>query len=468
MDTKRVLKFMIVAATCICSCQPLSAQKGEETVVRDFIETLANWCKTGDDMNREKLGQLTNENVGSGSTGGYGCRVNNRFMKQLYSFVKAKRPNSNIDIGKGTIEVSTYLNYLTWAIEDDMSYKHDSPVWLKDFKEPVAFEDKTEAPLYVFDVDETTEGAVNFKGINQYWVRGNQITFILDHDDPLAQAVELYSKHEYEKAFNMFRELAYASPENYEAQYYTAVMEIKKQGCGNLDSKVRDTEAAWWITRGTYASTYSYKWYKERMKKLYARYSVDETKLPYTHGRDFYLASLMSRKLVSNGMMPVKRKAGKYWYYSFMNEKGKVFTPFKYTIVFPFNSNGLALVATGKSQFGFVNKQGKEVIPLKYDSALSVFKDGKTFVVLNGDLLIINEQGEVIKEVGKGFEDICPDIVNGLVYTKNKNSDKWYLYDMDGELSSVENNEYRLDYTKSCFYVVGKDGKRVFEEPFPW
>ena len=467
MITKCRSRFLLLIWISIFSGR-LCAQENEETIVRSFVETLSTWCKTGNDKNREKLGQLTNENVGTSVKSGYGCRVNNKFMKLLYDFVKTKHPNSSIDIGKGSIEVSTYLNYLTWAIMDDMSYKHGLPVWLKDFKEPVAYEDKSEEPLYVFDVDESVNGSVEFNGRNQYWVRGNQITYILDHDDPMARAVEFYSNREYEKAFELFRELAYSNPNNYEAQYYTAVMEIKRQGCDNIDSKIRDIEAAWWITRGLVASTYSYAWYKERMKKLYVVFSINENKLPYnTHTKNLYLRYLMSAKLVSEGMMPIKKWKGKFWRYGFMNEKGKIVVPCKYSFVEPFNSNGLAAVALN-NRFGFIDKHGKEVIPVKYNSVLSQFKNGRTYVILDGDLLLINEHGDIIKEVGKGFEVILSNIVKGLVFAKNKNSGKYYLYDMDGELSSVENDPYGLDYTINSYYLQNKEGKRIYVEPFDW
>ena len=461
---KRFSSALIAIIYCCCSF----AQGSQEKVVQSFVETLSTWCKTADDIYREKLGELTNENIGTNSNKGYGCRVNNKLMIMLHSFIKENHPNSSIDIGKGNMEISTYLNYLTWAIEDELSYTHGKPIWLKDFKEPVAYIDKEEIPLFVYDVDESTNGAIIFNGRSQYWVRGNQITYILDDDDPMARALQLYNDHEYESAFKIFRELAYENPNNYEAQYYTAVMEIKKQGCGYLDSKIRDTEAAWWVTRGSIASSFSHEWYKDRMAKLYVKYSVDEKKLPYnTHGKNVYISQLMSAKLVTEGMMPIKKRVGNYWLYGYMNEKGKLVIPCKYAWLGGFNKNGLSL-ASKDMKYGFIDKQGKEVIPLKYDMAIPYFKNGRTFVLLNEALLLIDEGGNVIKEVGKGFDIIYSNIVRGNVYVHNKYSQKIYLYNIDGEIVSVENEGYKYDYTKNCFFAVDKEGNRLFEESFEW
>ena len=85
---------------------------------------------------------------------------------------------------------------------------------------------------------------INFNGSDMFMLRGNMITGIVDNNNDLSigKAIRLYSQHKYEEAFRMFRTLAYQDIFNYEAQYYLAVMEIKKQGCSYLSPKVRDKE----------------------------------------------------------------------------------------------------------------------------------------------------------------------------------------------------------------------------------
>ena len=100
--------------------------------------------------------------------------------------------------------------------------------------------------------------------------------------------------------------------------------------------------------------------------------------------------------------------------------------------------------------------------------AIPYFKNGRTFVLLNEALLLIDEGGNVIKEVGKGFDIIYSNIVRGNVYVHNKYSQKIYLYNIDGEIVSVENEGYKYDYTKNCFFAVDKEGNRLFEESFEW
>lgn len=457
MKTNRLL---FIYLTCLLSTQ-LYAQAEQETIVRSYVETLSSWCKTGNDKNREVLARLTKEDVGSNEKEGLGCRVKNKLMKQLDSFMKANHPNNTIELGEGDLEISTYLNYFTWAIEEGLSYTHGAPVWQKDFEEPVAYNDKNEAPLFVFDVDEKTKGVVDFSGRTQYWVRGDQITYVTDHDDPMAQAMAFYSHHEYEKAFRLFREQAYTNPKNYMAQYYTAVMEVKKQGCDFLNSKVRDTEAAWWITRGTITSNY-------KMMNLFEKFGIDTKKLPFNSiSKNLFYYRLRMTKLVSQGMMPAMKVVNKNKVkYGFMNERGEIIIPCKYNYVESFNNNGLAMVRGDKGT-GFVNKQGNEVIPTKYQGAWPKFNNGRTYVLLDGKLLLIDEKGNIIKEAGKGFDLIIIQFKD-LIYARNTNSNKLYGFNMDGNIENVLNDDIKFDFTNCCLFIEDEKGNRIMEEPIKW
>lgn len=443
--------FYIVFFTLVYSIE-VKAQTSQEKIVNDFGDCMSAWCKTADDSFREKLDAFVEGEIG--------CRVNDGFMK-----IFVEKDETGL-LSAGSALMDNYFNCFSHAIEEDLTYSHGVPLWLKDYTEPTAYNDKTEAPLYFVSMDVSSNGSINYSGASLFFVRGRQITKIVDYNDPhsMAKAIMLYSKRNYEEAFRIFRKLAYEDPNNYDAQYYTAVMEIKKQGCGYLNSKVRDMEAAWWLTRGTVANSLSSDWARGRMEKLYMRFSVDEIPLPFnTSGRDFYITSLMTRKLFSAGLMAYKNKG----LYGFMNEMGKIVVPCKYTMVFPFDKNGYAMVVKD-GKFGYINKQGDEVIPVKYSSGIPEFRNGKTYVLHDETLLLIDDQGNVLKEVGKGYSALCFAFFKGKAYAYHKVAKRYYVHDMEGNITSVENRSFNIDYRKNCYFTEDDHEKRLEEDSFGW
>lgn len=444
------IKSIILSVIILVSVTNTSAQTSQEHIVDSFGDYMSSWCKSGDDTYREKIDNLVQ--------GDKGCRVNDGIMKIFVS-----KDETGL-LSTGTTFIDNYLNGFTHAIDDDLVYTHGIPVWQKNYTEPVAFSDKTEAPLFFVSMDVTTKGAFDFCGTDLFFVRGGQITKIVDFNDAnsLAKAIELYSSHKYEEAFKLFRKLAYEDPGNYDAQYYTAVMEIKKQGCNFLGNKVRDMEAAWWLTRGVVA--YSLYEKRERMAKLYMRFAVDENPLPFnTMGRDFYMMSLITRQLVTEGLMAYKNKG----LYGFMDESGKLVIPCKYNLVYPFDKSGHALVVKD-GKIGYINKRGVEIVPIKYESGVAQFKEGKTYVILEDTLLLIDEHGSVLMEVGKGYDSLNSVFVGGKAYAHHKTSKLFYLHDINGNITSVEKESYFVDFLENCYYTKDANGKRLYEESFGW
>ncbi len=445
---------IILLLTALSFSQRLSAQNEQERVVGKFGENMSSWCQTGNTMWREEIEKLVE--------GVKGCRVDDGIMRLF-----VKNDTSSL-LSQGTAVVDNYLNGFDKAIENGLSYKHGNPVWQENYVEPVAYSDKTEAPLYFVSMDMETKGDFNFNGTDLFYVRGGQITKIIDYggDNSLAAGLRLYSSHKYEDAFRIFRKLAYEDPNNYDAQYYTAVMEIKKQGCDFLSKKVRDTEAAWWITRGMFGWNMENPnlWDTSRLRDLYYRFTVDETSLPFnTRGEWLYKYCLACKKLVTEGLMAYKVK-GKY---GFINEEGKVVIPCKYDIVLPFDKNGLALVVRNGKK-GYIDKQGTEVINVQYNSSMYEFLNGKTYVLLNENLYLIDEQGNILKDIGAGYDSLASNFIGGKAYAHNKSSGSWDLYDLNGNLTSVEQNCYRIDYKNNCFFTVYYNDIRKYEQPFDW
>jgi len=430
------------------------AQTPQESIVNKYGDLMTSWCNSGDDSYREMIEKLTQ--------GELSCRIDNGIMK-----IFVENDNTGL-LSKGTSQMDSYLNKFSIEIEKGMKYKHSKPLWQKNYVEPVAYADKTESPLFFISMDYSTTGSLKYSGADLYFVRDNKITKIIDFNDDnsLAKAIELYSSHKYEDAFKIFRKLAYESPNNYDAQYYTAVMEIKKQGCDFLGAKVRDTEAAWWITRGALANSISRDWSKTRMSKLYVRYGVKEKELPFNlHGKDRYVFCLMAKKLCSEGMVASKNKKNKY---GFLNEAGKVVIPYIYDNIYPFDKIGLAWVVKN-NKIGYINKKGIAEIPFMYDAGLSQFKDGKTYVISDGVLQLIDSKGKVLKIVGGDYDNMLADWIDGKAEVHHKKTGEIHLFDSNGNFISSEKSLSRVDYVKHCYYRTdGYSGKRIMESPYIW
>lgn len=422
------------------------------TSVAKFGNYMSEWSKTGDDKYRFQLVDEVFPQKGK-NNGAEKCLVNDGLMK-----IFADRDETGLIPKNGTSEVISYLKELTKAIDDDMKYKHEAPVWQKDYKEPVAYEDAV--PIQFASMDFSTSGNVKYSGADLFFVQGNYIVKIVDFEDPLARAIRLYSKKEYKEAFQIFRELAYADPNNYFAQYYTVVMEIKKQGCGNLGNKVRDLEAAWWIHRGLMAHYFdkdSKDFEKFRIATLKSAFGVEAYSLPYYNSKreDFFAHMVMTVKLCSYGLMPFKKSA-KDSRMGYMDESGKVVIPCKYETAFPFNSNGLALVRLN-GKYGYVNRSGDMVIPAKYAKGAMQFKNGRTYVLENDALLLIDEKGNVVKNMGNGFDNLDYFIVGGHIFAHSKNTDMWHECDFNGEAVDISKSFYSTDY-KYMHYYKEKNG----------
>lgn len=428
----------------------LYGQTSQQEVVNKFGDIMSIWCDSGNDELRSLLDDITQ--------GEMGCRVDDGIMEIFVS-----RDQTGL-LTKGSTPIDNYLNEFTKAIENGVKYSHGQPVWEQGLEEPTAFSDKTDIPLYFISMPVSTKGDLDFKGTSLFFVRGGQITKIEDFNDTnsLSKALALYSAHKNEEAFNLFRKLAYAHPDNYEAQYYTAVMEIKKHGCKSLNSKVRDMEAAWWIVRAITGS--SPQWIKERMSKLYYKFSIDETLLPFNNfGKGFYLESLERFQLVSEGLMPYK-KNGKYGY---MDENGRLVVPCIYSIAYPFDKKGHALV--GKDgKYGYIDRNGKEVIPVRYKSAPAAIRGGRTMVILDDELLLLDEKGNVLKKIGKNYSNILNSWIDDTVYAYNDGAKLYHRINLKGEVVSEEKDPFSLDLVNHCFFIKGKDGRRLTNESYGW
>lgn len=425
----------------------------EVELVNQYGDFLAQFLATDNQRLRESIYGLAPDGDIAEREKCMHCLVDNGMSKILSL--------DETDGFKGDCQIETYLNKLTLE-KHRLKFSHSYPILLKDYKEPVAYTDKKEDTRYFVKMDVSFKGDINYSGTDIFFVQGGKIVKIVDSESSIAKAIQLYSSRKYEEAFRIFRNLAYQSPRNFEAQYYTAVMEIKKQGCHYLGSKVRDMEAAWWITRGKVATSFS--WERERLEKLYFKFQVDSDMLPFSNlGRNLFVSLLTTTKFMSEARVPFKDRTGRY---GFLNENGEIVVDAKYTFVSPFDPCGLAMVIKD-GKVGYIDKGGDVKIPMEYENCMFQWIDGKTFVIKEGKLQIISKDGDTVKVLGEGYDGVCSYFFGKVAFAHNKNSNKWYLHDMNGDILSVEDEVFDIDYGKMCYFQKTAKG-RGKEEPFGW
>lgn len=436
MYTKTNIRLITTFTMWILSFH-ITAQNNPTRMVREFGDYMSAWSSTQDDSYMEKIEELT--------MGELGCRVNDGIMKIIVA------QDTTGLLTEGTNEIDTYLIKLASRIERGLKYSHSTPEWEKNYHEPTAYNDKKDKPVTFVKMGIKSKGSIDYDGVGLFFVRNNQITKIIESTDSLYIAIRLYSDGKFDEAFKIFRTLAYAHPLNYDAQYYTAVMEILKRGCNNLSPKVRDLEAAWWCTRGVLASSMRNERECEQLAKLYLRFNIQENNLPWnTATEDFYYLALIRNKFMSEGLIPYKDKSNQY---GFMDEAGRTIIPCQYTLVSPFNKNGIALAIKDR-MVGYINKQGETVIPFKYKDGMQTFSNGTTYVLdENGQLFLIGEDGTVIATLGKNYDSIQSVHFDGNAYVHNKESGLWYVHDAKGNILHTAKEGFKTDIRNCTLFI---------------
>ena len=151
-----------------------------------------------------------------------------------------------------------------------------------------------------------------------------------------------------------------------------------------------------------------------------------------------------------NGLCCVKIK-GKWGY---INTSGDMIIKPQYDYARVFTENGVARVKKGKEYF-FIDKAGNQI--LKYDNIFTGFSKNRAAVLIDGEKLLINRQGEVICKINAdkiySFRDD-----NYAVIVKN---DKASLIDTLGNI--VIATEYQsIGVFNNGIAPVVKDGKVGF------
>ena len=259
-----------------------------------------------------------------------------------------------------------------------------------------------------------------------FYVREGKITKIIDYssDNSLGKALELYSNRKYDEAFKMFRKLAYADYGNFDAQYYMVVMEIKKQGCGFLDKKVRDKEVTWFIAKNYFA-------HNQNAVNLATKFPLDEKQMDYAHFATLYEWMIRCKQPAESGlMMSFDVKALTCGY---VNEQGKIVIPHRYMTAYPFHEGRALVISKETKQCGFIDKEGNEAVPMIYQNAICDFYKGRTLCCKDKAAYLVDNQGKVIK-VLQGYpylNTIQPVGKYAMLFKTEKLFD---IYDYNGNL----------------------------------
>lgn len=390
------------------------------STIQQYGGYLKTWMDEDDIEMRDKITQMCE--------GKKSCRVDDQLMKE---FVRL----SQKALANGDKVMDTYLNGFE-NLDGKTTIKLTNISLLSEDAAPnIKDKNKNEIPKQYVTADILLDNKdLKFTGSDLFWVRGNMITNILDNNDAISvgKAIRLYSQHKYEEAFRMFRKLAYQDIFNYEAQYYLAVMEIKKQGCSFLSPKVRDAECLWFCTKPFVLTDGSES--GRDLQSLFQRFSMDATKNIYA-GIKFYTTGFYQVKPCSEGLMPYRIAKGKGRSYGFINESGQVVIPAKYDFVYPFGRNGLSLVLD-HDKAGVIDPTGREVIPFgTYDAICRGFKNGNNIARIGNTAYLINKEGTIIKSLVTSDKNVwLASYYYGDYLVVGEGEDMKYIFDGNGNL----------------------------------
>ena len=66
------------------------------------------------------------------------------------------------------------------------------------------------------------------------------------------------------------------------------------------------------------------------------------------------------------------------------------------------------------------------------------------------NLLLIDDNGNVLKEVGVGYDSLNSAFVGGKAYAHHKTAKLYYLHDISGNITSVEQEGYFVGCPVLC------------------
>lgn len=391
-------------------------------VVQKFGAAMQQWCNTDEIEYHEQAMKL--------ASGKIKCLVDDKITQDAVANDQSQL------LTNGTQEIISYLNIFQDAIMQGQKYDMSNVKARPDFVEPTAF--KNETPPNFVSADLSLSGKLVYNVTDIFYVREGKITKIIDFssDNSVGKAIELYSNRKYEEAFKMFRKLAYADFGNFDAQYYMVVMEIKKQGCGFLDKKIRDKELTWFIAKNYYANN-------RDAINLAVKFPLDEKQMDYAHYPSLYEWMLRCKQPVQSGLM--MSFDAKTMSAGFVNESGSLVVPYgKYSVAYPYHEGRSLVVSKVTGRCGFIDEKGEETVPMIYQNAISDFYKGRTWCVKDGDAYLVDNQGKVLKTILK-HGNLCTFAPVGKYAALFKTDEIFDIYDYNGNLCYEDYTEWSFN-----------------------
>ncbi|MBQ6209448.1 MAG: WG repeat-containing protein [Prevotella sp.] len=413
-------------------------------VVQKFGTAMHQWCNTDEIEYHEQAMKL--------ASGKIKCLVNDKITQDAVANDQSQL------LTNGTQEIVSYLNIFQDAIMQGQKYDMSNVKARPDFVEPTAF--KNDTPPSFVSADLALSGKLVYNVTDIFYVREGKITKIIDYssDNSLGKALELYSNRKYDEAFKMFRKLAYADFGNFDAQYYMVVMEIKKQGCGFLDKKVRDKEVTWFIAKNIFAKN-------QDAVKLAIKFPLNEKQMDYAYYPSIFEWIVRCKQPAQSGLMmsiDLKTKTA-----GFVNESGRLVIPYgKYSVAFPYHEGRSLVFSKVTKRCGFIDEKGEETVPMIYEDAICDFYKGRTWCVKDGDAYLVDNQGKVLKTILNhgGISTMAPVGKYAMLYKTDKVFD---IYDYNGNLCYQDYTNWEFN---SCTGLVtmSKPGADYVKYKIEW
>jgi hypothetical protein len=334
--------------------------------------------------------------------------------------------------------------------------------------------------------DLSIEGAVNYHVKELFKIRNGKIVIINNYFDgfSLGKALILYRKGNKEQAFMIFKSRALEG--DYRAWEYMNYMLIKDEAHGLVSKEIKNYYIALYLLDKGYVRKLRTS---EELCNLieYDRESLSIPN-PMDGTKEFFLINLrkyfaaipyigkLTYKELSNKRgsidyiakykvisylyknSPIPYKKGKKW--GFINGNGKKITTKEYSFCYPFDKiTKLALCRDDKGKWGYINEEDKVCIPFIYDAGFPEFRDGTTYVIKAGKLILINSKGEEIRSFA-GYSDIILNPENkDEIYARMADGNHNYaIIDFNGDIK-CKFNWMNYDKFKFSYWTPVNDNK---------
>lgn len=424
-------------------------------IVKDFGESLENWCKTKDSKYQIHIESL----VANQKVDGKDCRISDRIINE----------NSPEDIRK---DINVYTMIFKSHIHDGLSvnYSNIKLDHAPEFSTPV-FGQSSDSPVCV-SCDIHVEGALNYDTKDIFYIRSGKIVAIGDYyaDMTFNNAFLLLKQKRYQDALDIFEEIYHARSDigqSLNARDFVLSILLKRSKKLSYGKYARMYKISHIVDKYYLGKTQnlplldadnydialrSSKEFKRRI--AYFPSGLDKA-IPYSESvnGDWNIGCYYRHVFRNYRDVPKKRfTIYKDGMYGFADEYDNIIIPPQYQFAYPFDEKvGLALVKHFNGGWGYVDMQGRARTNQNYASGSDVWYNNKTFVRSSSDeVLLIDNYGNIVKQLNYfGFSHAHPCSTHGEEILMMGNDESSAIVDFDGNVIRDKNSlKYRhKDYS---------------------